>query len=203
MISTSRLKSFIMASGERYCVLVGADSGLPLHYPNLFVTSQVRNGSDSKASMETALNAIQVLLVFCDKRGIDLISRFRNRRFFTVQEIESIRDTCQKRFSPRQPPRVVPIDGKRTPSRIPSKIVGKHSEYARITYIAKYLKWLAETLLAGSIDADTDRCLEKMVGQLNARRPPQEGSQPPGASQGARRPPNRNSRGTHSARIEE
>jgi integrase len=37
------------------------------------------------------------------------------------------------------------------------------------------LKWLAETLLAGSIDADTDRCLEKMVVQLNARRPPNKG----------------------------
>lgn len=77
-----------MASGERYCVLVDADSGLPLNYPNLFVTSQVRNVHDSKASMDTALNAIQVLLVFCDKHGIDLVSRFRNRRFFSIQEID-------------------------------------------------------------------------------------------------------------------
>jgi integrase len=164
-----------MVSGERYCVLVDAHSGLPLHYPNLFVTSQVRNASDSKASMETALNAIQVLLVFCDKHGIDLVSRFRKRHFFSIQEIDAIRDTCQKRFSPRQSPRVVPIDGKRTLSQIRSKLVGKHSEYARITYIAKYLKWLAETLLAGYIDAETDRCLEKMVTQLNARRPPKKG----------------------------
>ncbi|MGB9076684.1 MAG: site-specific integrase [Terracidiphilus sp.] len=164
-----------MASGERYSVLVDADSGLPLLYPNLFVTSQVRNGSDSKASMDTALNAIQVLLVFCETNGIDLISRFRGRRFFTVQEIDAIRDACQKRFSRRQSPRVVPIDGKRTSSKTPNKLVGAHSEYARITYIAKYLKWLADTLLAGSIDSDTNRLLEKMVVQLNARRPRKKG----------------------------
>lgn len=152
-----------MASGERYCLLVDANSGLPLDYPNLFVTSQVRNGHNSKASMETALNAIQVLLVFCDQNGVDLISRCRNRRFFTIQEIDAIRDACQKRFSPRQSTRVVPIDGKRTPAKTQSKLVEKQSEYVRITYIAKYLKWLAETLLAGRIDADTDRSLEKMV----------------------------------------
>ena len=175
MTSISRLQSFIMANGERYCVLVDADSGLPLHYPNLFVTSQVRNRSKSKAAMETALNAIQVLLVLCDKRGIDLISRFQSRRFLTVQEIDSIRDASQKRFSPRQSARVVPFDGKRAVSEIRNKPVGKHSEYVRITYIAKYLKWLGETLLAGEIDADTDRCLQKMVTQLNARRPPKRG----------------------------
>ncbi len=171
----TKIKSFVMESGERYCLLIDAASGLPLYYPNLFVTSQVRNASLSKAAMETALNAIQVLLRFCSTQGIDLISRFRLRRFMTIPEIDGIRDACQKRLSTPQSPRVVPIRGAQSYAGRHPKPVGKPAEYVRITYIAKYLKWLAEILLAGEIDNDTAARLEQMASQLNARRPPHKG----------------------------
>jgi len=37
MVTTQ--KSFIMESGERYCLLV--ERGMPLYYPNLYVTTQI------------------------------------------------------------------------------------------------------------------------------------------------------------------
>ena len=59
------VRSFLLPSGERYCLLVHLPSGLPLYYPNLFVTTQIRNASKSVSVMEAALGAINVLLGFC------------------------------------------------------------------------------------------------------------------------------------------
>ena len=56
------IKTFVMATGERYCVLADKQTGVPLFYPNLFVTTQIRNNSQSLSAMETAFNGIQILL---------------------------------------------------------------------------------------------------------------------------------------------
>lgn len=70
-----KLRSFAMADGERYCLLADPTSGAPLFYPNLFVTTQIRNTELSTASMEAALVAINVLLVFCDTRSIEVVNK--------------------------------------------------------------------------------------------------------------------------------
>jgi len=62
-----RTQGFVLEDGERYCLLVAPDSGLPLFYPNLFVTTQVRNRSLSVASMDAAFAAINVLLMPLDE----------------------------------------------------------------------------------------------------------------------------------------
>jgi len=45
------VKTFVMESGERYCLLIDKNNGLPLFYPNLFLTTQVRNRSLSYSSI--------------------------------------------------------------------------------------------------------------------------------------------------------
>jgi hypothetical protein len=57
-VRKERIKSFILQSGERYCLLVDSASGAPLYYPNLLVTTQIRNNSLSLAAMETTLTAL-------------------------------------------------------------------------------------------------------------------------------------------------
>jgi integrase len=169
------IKSFIMESGERYCLLVDTASGLPLYYPNLFVTTQVRNRSLSKAAMDTALNSVQVLLGLCKARGIDLESRFQNRQFLTIQELDSIRDECQKRLIGLRPAHVVSIRRSGRTGRTRTERVGKSCEYVRLTGIAEYVQWLAHTLLAGSLDGETAARVKEMVNQMRARRPPDKG----------------------------
>jgi hypothetical protein len=90
-----------MQSGERYSLLLDKTTGEPLFYPNLFVTTQVRNRSNSVASMEAALSGINVLLSFFDDRGIDLKERFLKRTFFSLGELDAIRDYCQQDFGMR------------------------------------------------------------------------------------------------------
>ncbi len=38
---------FMFENGERYCHVVNKDTGEPLYYPNLYITTQVRNRSES------------------------------------------------------------------------------------------------------------------------------------------------------------
>ena len=39
--------SFMFENGERYCHIVNKNTGEPLYYPNLYITTQVRNRSES------------------------------------------------------------------------------------------------------------------------------------------------------------
>lgn len=113
-----RTQGFVLENGERYCLLVDPSSGMPPFYPNLFVTTQVRNRSLSAASMDAASAAINVLLTYCTERGIDLESRIRGRRFFNPAELDAIRDECQKRRSKHGGVVVVPIRGRNAKQRV-------------------------------------------------------------------------------------
>ncbi|PXV59867.1 hypothetical protein SAMN04487785_101161 [Dyella jiangningensis] len=161
-----RTQGFVLGSGERYCLLVDPDSGMPLFYPNLFVTTQVRNRSLSVASMDAASAAINVLLTYCTERGIDLESRIRARRFFNPAELDAIRDECQRRWSKHGGPAVVPFRRRKARQRI-----GAGSEYARLTHIANYLRWLSHTLLGFTVDESTARQIDLVHRGLIGRRP--------------------------------
>jgi len=138
------LKTFVMDSGERYCLLVDAASAFPLYYPNLYVTTQVRNRSLSYSAMESSLSGILVLMRFLDERKENIEVRFRQGRFFDEFELDAIRDFCQIKF------RVKSIknnwDGALNlfDSQEVIEKVGLETTYVRLTVIAQYLKWLAE-----------------------------------------------------------
>ena len=93
------VESFVFDSGEDYCLLMDGD-GLPLSYPNLFVTTQVRNASLSFHTMEQHLHSIAVLLDLCDRRKIDLEQRILTRQFFSPIEVDAI---CAHCLSPTDP----------------------------------------------------------------------------------------------------
>ena len=66
-------------SGEHYRMLVDAESGMPIYWPTLYVTTQIRNRGHTVATMDVALGAIQVLFAFTEARNLDLKERFRSR----------------------------------------------------------------------------------------------------------------------------
>ena len=179
------IKSFVMKSGERYCLQVDKVSGLPLYYPNLFVTTQVRNNSLSVAVMKQSLISINVLLTFCDERKIDLEARFLKREFFEPQELDAIRDHCQLRFARERVDssgNVIPLSPKGKPKQ--RKVTGLASEYMRLTHIGKYVKWLADTLLSSAKDQQTTRAIQAMQEGLESRRPAKKGRNQEGREKG-------------------
>ena len=78
METTYRIVNCRWQSGERYRMLVDAETGQPLWWPTLFITTQLRNPGRSVATMEGALKAIQVLLAYAETYGIDLDQRVRS-----------------------------------------------------------------------------------------------------------------------------
>ncbi len=85
--------TFVMDSGERYCLVIDKASGLPIFHRNLYLTTQVRNTkSNSFSSVSSAANSLVVLLRFLDRRGINLEQRVNNRAFFEVHELDDLRD---------------------------------------------------------------------------------------------------------------
>ncbi|WP_297504873.1 site-specific integrase [Ferrovum sp.] len=178
-----RIKGFVMQGGERYCLLLDKATGMPLYYPNLYVTTQVRNNSNSVSAMESALSGVNVLLSFCDEREINLSERFLKREFFTFGEMDAVRDYCQQSFvkgSAGLPEEVIPITRKRRPSRK----TGLASEYMRLTHIAKYTEWLATILLTGGIERKTLLDIAKMKKGFESRRPSGRGRNQVGREKG-------------------
>lgn len=161
-----RSKGFVLGDGERYCLLVEPESGMPLFYPSLFITTQVRNRSLSIASMDAASTAINVLLTHCNELGIDLQGRIRGRRFFNPAELDAVRDACQLRFGKHGS--VAVLSFRRSNAR---QRIGAGSEYTRLTHIANYLQWLSQTLLGTAVDGAAARQIDQVHRGLIGRRP--------------------------------
>lgn len=177
-----------MQGGERYCLLVDRETGMPLYYPNLYVTTQVRNRSNSVAAMESALSGINVLLSFCDERQIDLADRFLKREFFATHELDAIRDYCQQSFARRAAD--VRLDVTSINSNVrpkPARKTGLANEYMRLTHIAKYVEWLATVLLTGEIERKTTLDIARMKKGFESRRPTRKGRNQLGREKGLTR----------------
>lgn len=183
-----RVTGFVMQSGERYCLLLDKATGMPLYYPNLYVTTQVRNNSNSVAAMESALSGVNVLLSFCDEREISLSERFLKREFFALGELDAIRDYCQQSFAKGgadSSEEVVSIT--RKIKQRPARKTGLASEYMRLTHIAKYTEWLGTILLTGQIERKTSLDIAKMKKGFESRRPSGKGRNQLGREKGLTR----------------
>lgn len=164
-------RSFVMESGERYCLLVDKNSGLPLYYPNLYVTTQVRNRSLSNSSMESAIGAISVLLRFMDERKENLLTRLSQNNFFETHELEALSDYCQIKFSKRT---IVPdknevfslAELQETDEKVSFKTV-----YVRLTIISSYVQWLCSLVAGSSKDKNVSARIDKMIREIKSRRP--------------------------------
>lgn len=160
-----------MASGERYCLLVDKLSGLPLFYPNLFITTQSRNRSLSYSSMEASLSGLSVLLRYMDDQGEKLENRFQKGELFKEHELDAIRDFCQIKF--RTQTSKEDSNGIFTLSELREfdETVSFQTEYVRLTVIAQYTKWLAEQFAGSNKDRLTVLQIDAMEKGLKARRP--------------------------------
>ena len=166
-----KVSSFVFDTGERYCLIISEETGLPVFYPNLYLTTQMRNRGVSYSTLNTEAAHIAVLYTFCSQQKIDLEGRLSNQECLSLQEIDHLRDFCQRNLTKSSPDsRVVNIS--RRLKR--SEGVCSSTQYARLTAIANYLEWVPHALLkrlTSSFQAD----LKTMVGQIRARRPQKKG----------------------------
>lgn len=175
MIKLTRVK--FESSGERYSMLIGSD-GLPLWYPTLFATSQLRNAAKAPNTIEAHLNAIKLLIEWTNYHEIDLKQSFSTMKFLTVEQIESLCSYLKQDRSQRVKSNVIRTR-KANKERIRSnltqpKMVAKQTYYLRLSYIADFLEWFAKRVLNERkiiISRDISHLISQMIRSLKARRP--------------------------------
>jgi hypothetical protein len=82
-------KLFVSGNGERLSILFGKD-GMPMLYPNLFVTSMYRNDDQSSGSCKKALEHLSYFYEICKGLNIDIERRCEREDFLSLQEIKKI-----------------------------------------------------------------------------------------------------------------
>jgi integrase len=100
------------------------------------------------------------------ERDENIEDRFSKSHFFSESELDAIRDFCQKRQETEAKGGVL------LPENNQKEMVGKSTEYTRLTVIAEYVQWLAQMLLMNNIDKQSRVEIQQMATRLKARRPP-------------------------------
>jgi integrase len=157
------IRRFQGESGERFSILVD-DTGMPLYYPALYVTAEMRGGSLSINTINNALSALKAMCAWQDYYGHDLESRFKRSELLCRHEIHSLRDFMQKPLEDMWPKekKVVALKGRQ-------RRVAKDNQYNRMTVIAGYVGFLAGRL--HPVTATSAQEIDAMVAQIKANRP--------------------------------
>ncbi|MCV2353566.1 tyrosine-type recombinase/integrase [Paucibacter sp. B2R-40] len=168
-----RLKTSLFGSGERAAFLVDSD-GLPEPYSTLYVTMKLRNAGHSVSTQIAELNAINVLFAHAAEAGIELVPRFKAGDYLDRVECEALRRSSQRNYGPSAKHQAVVIalgNGKR--GYIPAvPPVAPSTQYKRLSYFARFLKWLGEELAGDSGDGRAP-VINAMVENIQALRPAQ------------------------------
>lgn len=170
MSSCLKVKHIVGSSGERLKVVVDSFSGVPLYYPNLYITSQVRGSSKSVASILSFISAMKVLFSWCSEYSVDLEERWVRGKWLTLWEIDSLRDFCslnQRELETRSSK----VRALRSGIRASEAMVGGPTKYVRMTFIAEYLKWLASVMGAGRNCKDSSSEIVAMYRRIRSGRP--------------------------------
>ncbi|NWB16236.1 site-specific integrase [Pseudomonas sp. D6002] len=157
------VRRFRGESGERFSILVD-ESGMPLYYPALYVTAELRGASLSINTINSALSALKAMYIWQGYYGLDLESRFKRSELLLAHEIHSLRDFMQKPFESMVPQggNVVALKGRQ-------KKVSKDNQYNRMSVIASYVGFLAGRL--HPMTATSAKEIAALAAQIKANRP--------------------------------
>ena len=168
-------------SGERVPMLLD-EKGVPLCWPTLFATVRLRNAGLAFNSIK---NKLKALLRWEQFHGRDLETEFRDRRLLSVAGVASIRDFAAKKLG-RVLGRVNATRGSsdragRFPEASLAPVanrarVSKQVHYNRLTTIADYVEFLAQTVTAHRCDRDLAAAIDRMAKTLRQHRPHGMGS---------------------------
>ena len=166
-------RHIVSKTGERLKLLVDASSGIPLFYPNLYCTSQIRGASKSVATIQSYITSMKVLYSWAAEYSVDIEDRWKKAEWFKIWEIDSLRDYCSL---PLRPPseRKEKVVNIRQGRPVISAGVNSSTKYTRITFIADYLRWLAKILNRTSSKSINIE-IEAMYQNIKSHRPKMKG----------------------------
>lgn len=166
-------KRFVMTSGERYVILIDESRHIPHYASNLFITTQVRNASESYASMVAAAGHLTFLYRFFSLRNIDLEQRCKSKTFLHSHEVDGLRDFLSYRFRKWD---ICNVDQQMfsVEELLASYgFVHKDVLYSRLTTASKYIVWFGRRYF-DHLSPEPEK-LGKLGEQLLALRPSYKG----------------------------
>nr|WP_239004891.1 hypothetical protein [Salmonella enterica] len=158
-MSSICVDSFMLENGERYCHVVNKKTGEPLYYPNLYITTQVRNRSESISTMKVIAGSISLLYRFFMRKNINIDERIQKKLFLAPHEIEDLIEFTSLNFR----------DGGDGDFRVSN--VKKPTKYFRITTVANYLEWLCKILLSHAGQKNTLKEVMSFINNIKRKKP--------------------------------
>lgn len=167
------------SDGERVPMLMDA-SGLPLFYPTLYVTAQLRNAGLAVNTIKNRLEDLKVLCRWELTFSRDLLAEFKQGKFLELSDIVSLRDFAkldmrdlQESVSARS--RTV---GQYTSNveahvaKVASRpVVRGQQHYNRLSTIAEYLEFVASVITQHKNSSKDVAAIDKMATAIRRHRP--------------------------------
>lgn len=161
------------------------DRGLPLFYPTLFATSQLRNGGSAVNTIRNKLADIIVLLRWEQQHGRDLVAEFTRGHFPSVADVVSLRDFAKLDMRNQGQIDQGPVPSKADASQVTivdfleSKVatstveaaVGQQQHYNRLSTLADYLEFVASVVTQHRSDALVAQEIARMAKTIRRHRP--------------------------------
>lgn len=154
--------------------------GLPLFYPTLFATSQLRNAGAAVNTIRNKLADIVVLLRWESLQGRDLISEFRDGHFLTHADVVSLRDFAKLDMRHQREmgdtddipeANVVDFLESRIATSPLEATIGGQQHYNRISTIADYLGFTASVVTQHRNSAQVVQEIARMAKTMRKHRP--------------------------------
>lgn len=190
-----KIKTVVWASGERFSMIVDPDTRMPLVGPTVFAMVEMRKNGLAHSTIKQAMGAIRILVSFLISRQIDIAYRIhREGKLFEINEVEQLISLCKLSQSEIDSRLGCTITASRSISKLknPSTVrsmqkfrmrssrsmpetVARGTANIRLTYIQKYLEWVAsrELIRADSEDSFyvlTQSKVDAALGALVAKR---------------------------------
>ncbi|EMX9121241.1 site-specific integrase [Klebsiella aerogenes] len=153
-----KIDKFKLNSGERYCIVLNKETGIPLYYPNLYLTTQFRNNGHALATIEARAVNICLFYRFLGKCSIDIETYILSGRFLSGGDLD----------------RLVTYLGRTSDTK---KCLNKKSGYVskrtlchRLDSLTAYLSWLTEQLLQNH-SLKNKNYISKIVKSIKERKP--------------------------------
>lgn len=143
------IRTLKLKSGERHPYLIDK-KGMPMEYPTLYSICELRARRLTSNTINQNRQSIMVLYLYCELEKIDLASRLKEGKLFTIYELDGLTRTCHYAISEieaqikdksKKPSKIVNLviykKSNRSPQTVNLKSVG-----VRLINIKKYLGWL-------------------------------------------------------------
>lgn len=173
------LSVHLLGEGERVPMLHD-QQGVPLFYPTLFVTSQLRNAGAAVNTIRNKLADLVVLMRWEHSHGRDLIAEFRSGRFLTVADVDSLRDFAlldMRRWktdgvgSSRQRYGVIDFIEAKVARKQSQPTIGGQQHFNRLSTFADYIEFTASVVTQHQNSPKVAQEIARMAKTIRKHRP--------------------------------